>query len=432
VFKKLLIAVVVFGCLGLLGFGALAWRPAIAPVTPPAPGNFPPELVTKGEALAGGGYCAACHTAKGGRTFAGGYAMATPFGVIYSTNITPDPETGIGTWSEAAFTRAMHEGVSRDGSHLFPVFSYDHFTKLSDDDVRALYAYFMTRTPVHAPAQPTGIPFPFNIRYLQAGWKLLFFRPGRFEPDAENSAEWNRGAYLALGLSHCGACHTPRNLLGAEKPGDAYGGAVIDNWVAPPLTAANPAPAPWTREELYDYLRTGTSVLHGTAAGPMFPVVQGLGAMPDADIRAIATYFADLDKAADRLPWVSGVVNDAMSTASAKAGKPFDADARLYTVACASCHYNRDNAPLATRPDLALNSAVHLRDPSNLIQVILRGISAEEGMPGVVMPAFGGALSDADVARIVAYLRRTRTSLPPWPDLPAKIAAIRRQNGATD
>ena len=430
-FKKLLIAVVALGCFGLAGFGMLAWQPAMAPVVPPAPESFAPDLVAKGEALAGGGYCAACHTAKGGQTFAGGYAMATPFGVIRSTNITPDPETGIGTWSEAAFARAMHEGVSRDGSHLFPVFSYDHFTKLSDEDVRALYAYFMTRAPVHAPARPNGIPFPFNIRYLQAGWKLLFFRPGRFEPDGEKSAEWNRGAYLARGLSHCGACHTPRNLLGAEKPGDAYGGAVIDNWVAPPLTAANPAPAPWTREELYDYLRTGTSKLHGTAAGPMFPVVQGLGALPDSDIRAIATYFADIDKAADRLPSVSAAVSQAMSDASAKTGEQFDPDTRLYTAACASCHYNAGSAPLAARPDLALNSAVHLPDPSNLIQVILHGISAEEGMPGVVMPAFGGALSDADVVRIAAYLRRTRTSLPPWPDLAKKVAAVRRQNGAT-
>ena len=430
VFKKLLIAVVALGCFGLAGFGMLAWQPAMAPVVPPAPESFAPDLVAKGEALAGGGYCAACHTAKGGQTFAGGYAMATPFGVIRSTNITPDPETGIGTWSEAAFARAMHEGVSRDGSHLFPVFSYDHFTKLTDE-VRALYAYFMTRAPVHAPARPNGIPFPFDIRYLQAGWKLLFFRPGRFEPDGEKSAEWNRGAYLARGLSHCGACHTPRNLLGAEKPGDAYGGAVIDNWVAPPLTAANPAPAPWTREELYDYLRTGTSKLHGTAAGPMFPVVQGLGALPDSDIRAIATYFADIDKAADRLPSVSAAVSQAMSDASAKTGEQFDPDTRLYTAACASCHYNAGSAPLAARPDLALNSAVHLPDPSNLIQVILHGISAEEGMPGVVMPAFGGALSDADVVRIAAYLRRTRTSLPPWPDLAKKVAAVRRQNGAT-
>jgi len=429
VLKKLLIVVVALGCLGLAGFGILAWWPAIAPVALPAPGSFTPELITKGEALAGGGYCAECHTTKGGQPFAGGYAFATPFGVLYSTNITPDPETGIGTWSEAAFRRAMHEGVSRDGSHLFPVFTYDHFTKLSDDDVRALYAYFMTRPAAHAPAQPTGITFPFNIRYLQAGWKLLFFRPGRFEPDAAKSAEWNRGAYLARGLSHCGACHTPRNLLGAEKTGNPYGGAVIDNWVAPPLTAANPAPAPWTREELYDYLRTGASKLHGTAAGPMFPVVQGLGALPDSDIRAIATYFADVDKAAERLPYVSGAVNLAMSNALAREGDQFDQDARLYTTACASCHYNAAGAPIATRPDFALNSAVHLSDPSNLIQVILRGIGAEEGMPGVVMPAFSGALSNADIARIAAYLRRTRTSLPPWPDLATKIAEIRRQNG---
>jgi mono/diheme cytochrome c family protein len=432
VFKKLLIVVVASGCVGLAGFGVLAWEPSLAPAAAPAVETFAPDLVAKGEALAGGGYCAACHTAKGGQTFAGGYAMATPFGTIYSTNITPDAETGIGTWSEAAFRRAMHEGISRDGSHLFPVFSYDHFTKLSDEDVRALYAYFMSRTPVHAPARPNGIPFPFNIRYLQAGWKLLFFRPGRFEPDVTKNAEWNRGAYLAQGLSHCGACHTPRYLLGAEKPGDAYGGAVIDNWVAPPLTAANPAPAPWTREELYDYLRTGTSVLHGTAAGPMSPVIQGLTALPDSDIRAIATYLADVDKAADRLPSVSAAVSHAMSYATAKPDEQFDPDTRLYTAACASCHYNAGSAPLAARPDLALNSAVHLSDPSNLIQVILRGISAEEGMPGVVMPAFGGALGDADVARIAAYLRRTRTSLPPWPDLATKAAAIRRQNGETN
>jgi mono/diheme cytochrome c family protein len=261
---------------------------------------------------------------------------------------------------------------------------------------------------------------------------LLFFRPGRFEPDAEKSAEWNRGAYLALGLSHCGACHTPRNLLGAEKPGNAYSGAVIDNWVAPPLTTANPAPAPWTHEELYDYLRTGASKFHGTAAGPMFPVVQGLGALPDSDIRAIATYFADLDKAAERLPYVSGAVSLAMSNSLAKEGDRFDPDARLYTAACVSCHYNAAGAPLVARPDLALNSAVHLSDPSNLIQVILRGISAEEGTPGVVMPAFGGALSDANVARIAAYLRRTRTSLPPWPDLAAKIAEIHREQGASN
>jgi mono/diheme cytochrome c family protein len=417
---------VTLGVLGLLGFGALAWRPAIAPIARPAPGSFAPELVAKGEVLSGSGYCAECHSAKGGEMFAGGYAMATPFGVIYSTNITPDSETGIGTWSEAAFARAMHEGIAQDGSHLFPAFPFDHFTKVSDDDVRAIYAYLMTRPPVRALAQANTIPFPFNIRAFQEGWKILFFRSGRFEAVAGKSAEWNRGAYLALGLSHCGSCHTPRNLLGAEKAGDAYAGAVVDNWIAPALTAANPTPVPWTQEELFSYLRNGVSVLHGTAAGPMAPVVRQLSTLPDSDIQALATYFADIDHAGDRLASVDPAVARAMSYASLGTRQEFDTDARLYAAACASCHYNAGETPLAVRPDLALNSAVNLPEPTNLIQVMLRGISAKEGMPGVVMPSFAGAFSDADVARIAAYLRRTRTNLAPWPDLDAKIAAMRR------
>jgi mono/diheme cytochrome c family protein len=425
--KYFLIGVVAIGVLGILGFGVLAWRPALAPIAPPAPGSFVPTLVAKGEALAGGGYCAECHTVKGGQSFAGGYPMPTPFGVLYSTNITPDPETGIGTWSEAAFARAMREGVARDGSHLFPAFPYDHFTKLSDDDVRALYAYFMTRPAIHAPARTNGLPFPLNIRYLQAGWKLLFFRPGRFEPDAGRSAEWNRGAYLAEGLSHCGACHTPRNLLGAERAGDRYAGAVVDSWIAPPLTALNPSPVAWTHEEFQSYLRTGMSLLHGTAAGPMSPVVHSLSALPDSDVKAIAAYFADIDHSGDRLASAGPAVARAMSYAPLGTGQTYDADARFYLIACASCHYNSGQAPLAVRPDLALNSALNLPDPTNLIQVMLRGVSAKDGIPGVVMPGFARALSDSDVARIAAYLRRTRTNLPPWPDLDQKIASIRQQ-----
>jgi mono/diheme cytochrome c family protein len=431
VWKKLLIGFVALGFVGLAGFCVLAWRPAIAPIAPPLPQSFAPELLAKGEVLAAGGYCAECHTAKGGPTFAGGYAMRTPFGVLYSTNITPDPETGIGVWSEAAFARAMHEGVARDGSHLFPGFPFDHFTKLSDDDVKALYAYFMTRPAVRAPALTNTIPFPFNIRAFQAGWKILFFRPGRFEPVVGKSEEWNRGAYLALGLSHCGACHTPRNLLGAEKVGDAYAGAVVDNWIAPPLTAANPAPAPWTQVELENYLRNGVSVLHGTAAGPMAPVVHGLSALPDADVRALAVYFADLDHADDRSLSANPAMARAMSYARLGTGQEFDADARLYTAACASCHYNSGRAPLAARPDLALNSALNLPDPANLIQVLLRGVSAEEGMPGVVMPSFEHALSDSNIARIATYLRRTRTNLPPWSNVEAQVAAMRRQINAS-
>jgi mono/diheme cytochrome c family protein len=424
--KRIIIGTGSLGIACLLVFLALAWRPAIAPIDPPAKASFSAELIAKGEVLAGAGYCAVCHTRQGGQLFAGGYPMPTPFGTIYSTNITPEPETGIGRWSLEAFTRAMHEGISRDGSHLFPAFPYDHFTKVWDDDVKALYAYLMTRPPVRTPALANTIPFPLNIRVFQEGWKILSFRSGRFEPVVGKSAEWNRGAYLALGLSHCGACHTPRNLLGAEKTGDAYAGAVVDNWTAPPLTAANPAPVPWTQEELRSYLRNGMSVLHGTTAGPMSPVVHGLAALPESDVQAIATYFADIDHADDRLASADPAVVRAMSYAPLGTGQEFDADARLYLAACASCHYNSGHAPLAVRPDLALNSALSLPDPTNLIQVVLRGVGAEEGIPGVVMPSFA-ALSDADLARIAAYLRRTRTNLPPWPDLEKKIAAMRRQ-----
>src|SRR5215470_2002360 len=188
--RMLMCIVIGTGSLGiacLLAFLALAWRPVIAPIDPPDKISFPPDLIAKGEVLAGAGYCATCHTAKGGATHAGGYGMPTPFGVVYSTNITPDPETGIGRWSLEAFTRAMHEGVSRDGSHLFPAFPYDHFTKVSDDDVKALYAYMMTRPPVRAVAPGNTIPFPLNSRLLQEGWKILFFRSGRYQPDASKS-----------------------------------------------------------------------------------------------------------------------------------------------------------------------------------------------------------------------------------------------------
>jgi mono/diheme cytochrome c family protein len=431
ILKRVLIYLIPLGFLGVLGFGALALRPAIAPIAPSPPESFAPELVAKGKALAAGGYCAECHTVKGGQSFAGGYPMLTPFGVLYSTNITPDIETGVGTWSEEAFARALRDGIARDGSLLFPAFPYNHFTKLSDDDVRALYAYFMTRVPVRAPARTNGLPFPLNIRYLQAGWRLLFFRAGRFQPDVSKSAEWNRGAYLALGLSHCGACHTPRNVLGAEKAGDAYAGAVVDSWIAPPLNAANPAPVPWTRDELFSYLRNGMSLLHGNAAGPMSPVVHGLSALSDSDVRAIAAYFAGIDHAAERSASADAAVARAMSFAPLGTGQEFDADARLYMIACASCHYNAGRSPLAVRPDLALNSAVNLPDPTNLIEVVMHGVGANEGISGVVMPGFAQALSDTDIARIAAYLRRTRTNLPTWPDLDTKIAAIRLQISAS-
>ena len=412
---------------GALGFFALAWRPAIAPVDPPPGSSFDAAALAKGAVLAGAGYCMVCHTRPGGQPYAGGYGLRTPFGTIYSTNITPDPETGIGRWSLAAFTRAMHEGVSRDGSHLFPAFPYDHFTKVSDEDVAALYAYVMTRTPVRAQTPANTIPFPLNIRAVQEGWKILFFRDGRYQPNPSKSAEWNRGAYLAEGLSHCGGCHTPRNLLGAEETRNAYAGAAIEDWIAPALTDANPAPVPWTDSELFGYLRRGMTALHGVSAGPMGPVVHtGLAQVPDSDIRAMAVYFVDLDHAADHADAAAAAVGKALATSALGSGREHDPDARLYAAACIGCHYNAAPTPLPERPELALNSALTLPDPTNLIQVVLRGIGVGEGGPGLVMPAYAG-LSDAEIARIAAYLRRTRTDRPPWTGLERQIAAIRHQ-----
>jgi mono/diheme cytochrome c family protein len=431
--KRILIGLTVVLLIGFGGIAVLVWRPTIAPISRPAPSTFAPGLVMRGEVLAAAGFCADCHTAKGGPPYAGGYAMRTGFGTLYSTNITPDPETGIGAWSEEAFRRAMHEGVARDGSHLFPAFPYDHFTKVSDADISALYAYFMTREPVKASAPENTLPFPVSIRALQAGWKLLFFRPGRFETQPARGSQWNRGAYLAEGLSHCSACHTPRNSLGAEERGHAYGGAPIDNWLAPPLTKANPSPVPWSQNELFAYLRSGISRVHGTVMGPMAPVIHnGLAKLPDSDIEALAVYFADIDDTAGRGSEIRPIIERALATNRVGSVEQHDPAVRLYTAACASCHYNGGDGPNPLRPDFAIISAVSLSDPANLIQVILYGVSAQEGAPGVVMPGFVHAFNDADIARIAAYLRATRTDLPPWPDLERKVAAIRAQGSGQE
>ncbi len=230
---------------GAGGFVALAWRSEIADPTRRR-AKHEPRRGEAGAELAAVGNCVVCHTAPGGRPFAGGLALPTPFGTIYSTNITPDPETGIGRWSEAAFQRSMREGVDRQGRHLYPAFPYDHYTRVSDEDNRALYAYLMTREPVSAEPPANELPFPLNVRMVLAGWKLLFLREGAYEPDPAQSAEWNRGAYLAEGLGHCGACHSPRNAFGAVKTGeDHLAGGESEGWTAYALNHASPAPIPW-------------------------------------------------------------------------------------------------------------------------------------------------------------------------------------------
>jgi mono/diheme cytochrome c family protein len=425
--KRIVISFAAAIILCVAGFAALAWRPPLAPIAPRPSDSFSAESIHRGEILAGAGYCAVCHTRQGGRPFAGGYALPTPFGTIYSTNITPDPETGIGRWSLAAFTRAMHEGVRQDGAHLFPAFPYDHFTKISDQDASDLYAYVMTRAPVRATPPANTLPFPFNVRALQEGWKMLFFKSGRFEPDASKSAEWNRGAYLAEGLSHCGGCHTPRNWLGAERTKEAYAGAEIEQWIAPALTDANPSPMPWTQVELFNYLRHGVTPLHGVSTGPMAPVVRtGLSVVSDADIQAVALYFADVDHAVVHSAAADTAVKKALATSSLGSGQEYDPDARLYAGACIGCHYNGGAAPLAQRPELALNSALMLSEPTNFIHVVLEGIGLKDGGPGMMMPGYAN-LTDAEIGRLATYLRRTRAGLPPWADVENKAASLRVQ-----
>ena len=414
-----------------VAYAFFVWRPALDPIAPPLANEFAADAIARGEMLAGVGDCVVCHTAHGGKPFAGGLPLTSGFGTIYSTNITPDPDTGIGRWSEAAFARAMHEGVARDGSHLFPAFPYDHYTKVRDDDVKALYAFFMTREPVRAEAKSSTLPFPLNVRALQAGWKLLFFRDGVFRPDPAKSDEWNRGAYLAEGLGHCSACHTPRNSLGAEKPSAAYAGAMVDGWLAPALTSANPAPMPWTDDELAGYLGTGATALHGSAAGPMSPVVhEGLAKLSEADVRAIATYFAERNDSQSRASTAQQTLAKTMTLAHRDARGDSSDGADLYVAACESCHYNGGAMPLTVRPELALNSALTGPDPANLIHVILDGISKPAGMPIVFMPGFAHSFSDADIATLAAYLRRTRTSEPPWQDLQATIAKLRAEEAS--
>ena len=422
--KRILIGLVAVLIIGLGGFLILSYRPEIAPIDANSGPPFTPELVAKGEVLAGAGNCASCHTIEGGLPFSGGYAMKTGFGTIYSTNITPDIETGIGKWSETAFRRALHEGVARDRSHLFPIFPYDHFTRISDADVSALYAFLMTREPVLAPDEPNVLPFPLKIRAVQEGWKILFFRSGRFTETPDHTAEWNRGAYLAQGVAHCGACHTPRNVLGAEIRSQQFAGAYVDGLLAPPLTKANPSIAPWTEEELFAYLRNGVSRLHQAAGGPMETVIKdGLSKLPDQDIQALAVYFVDISEAATRTSETKAAISRWQGLNALDASLSHDPAARLYVAACASCHYNAGDKPNLERPDLAFIDSVAADDPTKLVRVILNGRRA-------AMPAFGHGLSDADIAMIANYLRTTRTNKAAWPALESQVAAVRAKGNS--
>jgi mono/diheme cytochrome c family protein len=403
----------------LLAAFAVSWQPAWPALANPS-ATFDPAIVARGEKLAHLGNCAGCHTAQGGRPFAGGRPLETPFGTVFTTNITPDPETGIGRWSRKAFVRALRDGVARNGDLLYPAFPYDHFTHASDPDIDALYAFLMTRPAVQARTPANRLKEPFGFRPLLAGWNLLFLHKGPLVDDPGQSAEWNRGRALAEGLAHCGGCHTPRNELGAERSDHAYDGAWIEGWYAPPLNADSPAVLPWTAEDLFAYLRTGLSATHAAAAGPMGSVTRGLAQASEDDVRAIAVYFASLmahAPAAQGLPPADkGNVADAAHPEAAA----------LFAGACATCH--EAGAPMMQegRPSLAWGTPLHENTPNDTIQIIMHGLAPPAGRSGPTMPAYGDSFSDRQLADITAYLRARYTDKPPWPDVPRAVAQVRK------
>jgi mono/diheme cytochrome c family protein len=437
---KTLVAVAAACVIGAAALFALARRPAIDAISRPAPASFDPALVARGAQLASAGNCTSCHTVPGGLPYAGGLAVATTFGTIYSTNITPDYETGIGAWSQQAFARALRNGVDRAGHHLYPVFPYDHFALLEDADIAALYAFFMTREAVHATAPANEIPFPLNQRVVIAGWKLLFLRSGPYQPDPAQSSAWNRGAYLVNGLAHCGACHTPRNALGAEK-NDPFAGGETEGWTAYALNASSPAPVPWDADALRFYLRNGWHEDHGIARGPMAPVIDNIAALSDTDLAAISTYLADIlgrpseerrRRAQALLARVRGAAGDESASAegSETAGQDGSAakqgaGAPIYQAACAPCHQSRRPLPFGGI-NLSLSTGPSGPNARNVMNVVLWGLPPREGERSPMMPSFAAALSDEQLTDLLNHVRSHFSDKPVWRDLDTDVRQARR------
>jgi mono/diheme cytochrome c family protein len=363
------------------------------------------SVVERGKYIATAGNCVSCHTVEGGQPFAGGLAFETPFGKLYSTNITPDETTGIGTWTEAQFASAVRAGVRPDGTHLYPAFPYTAYTKLSDEDVAALFAYMKTVKAVSAPTPPNEMGFPYNQRWALGIWKTLFFEEGRFTPDKSQSAEWNRGAYLVESLGHCSACHSPRNFLGAERSGMAMTGGeyndkvasgAIRQWSAPNLTDAPNGLATWPLEDLAAYLKTGRNSFTETH-GPMNEVIMNSTQhLTDADVKSMAVYLKSLSGN-------KGEVGKPANAALLRTGET------LYNVHCGTCHQpdglGSPSEDAGAR--LAGNPLVQAGNPASLINVILYGpqVAKLPTKRWKQMEPFEEKLADDEIAAIASYLR---------------------------
>jgi mono/diheme cytochrome c family protein len=386
---------------------------ALADYHGPNPTGVPPELANadllkRGQYLVRAGDCAACHNAPGGKPFAGGYAFKLPFGTIYSSNITPDKETGIGAWSDADFLRALQDGISKSGENLYPAFPYTSYTLLTDRDILAIKAYLFSLKPVHYRPPANDLAFPFNQRFLMKFWNVLFNPHRRFQPNLDRTPEWNRGAYLTEALGHCGDCHTPRNLLYAASESQKFAGALIQGWKAYNITPDREwGIGAWSDEQLGDYLANGHAPERSSAAGEMGKAVDNsLRFLTAGDLHAMIAYVKSVPPDADssnpaavRTPSASPHV----VPLTVSAGAP-SLGLQVFEGACASCHGFDGEGTVWAHADLIGNRTVNDPVAVNLTQVVINGASLHVAHGRVFMPAFGQAYSDAEIAAVANYV----------------------------
>jgi len=376
------------------------------------------ETIARGKALVDAADCASCHTADPSKPLAGGKRIDTPFGGIFSPNLTPDRETGLGAWTDDEFYRALHEGVARNGARYYPAFPYPNFTRITRDDVLAIRAYLSTLTPVHNTPPPPQLRFPLNYRVVMRGWNWLFFRPGTFEKNPQKSDEWNRGAYLVEGAAHCGACHTPKNMFGADKRGQTYGGGLIDGWFAPRLDgAARSGLKSWSVEDIAEYLQSGRN--GKSHAGKLMAevVVNSTSKMSDADVRAIAVYLKDLPAGAPE-PAVTPPPPAQMADGE-----------RIYKGACIACHEADGSGAPRIYPPLPGNANLQSADPSSTLRIILDGaltVTTPRAPNTGSMPAYARKLLDQEIADVATYIRNAWGNAAPVVT-PEQVAKARRE-----